>query len=229
MRVERIRYGLLFLLFLFLARFILAAGSENTAGTAGDLRNEEISALLLRLGRNVSTFINLKTDFIQEKKLALFKNKIVIKGRICIKKPGKIAWHVDQPVRYTVVLSEQSIKQWDEESNQIQEISLSGNPMLKNVLDQLSVWFSGDYNSLLKDNSARILGKAPLAIEFLPKETSIAKSIIKRIIVTFREDEKYLSKVVIQEVSGDITTIVFMNTVFDAPVGKDDFEVKPSA
>ena len=207
----------------------MAAGTENTGGTAGDLRNEEISSLLLKLGRNVSTFTNLKTDFIQEKELALFKNKIVIKGRICIKKPGKIAWHVDQPVRYSVVLSEQSVRQWDEESGQVKEISLSGNPTLKNVLDQLSVWFSGDYNSLLKDNSARILGKAPLAIEFRPKETSIAKSIIKRIVVTFREDEKYLSKVVIQEVSGDISTIVFMNTVFDALVGKDDFEVKPSA
>jgi outer membrane lipoprotein-sorting protein len=193
--------------------------------TAGD-EAADIAEMLRRLGENVSAFKSLKTNFVQEKDLAIFQNKIIMKGRIYLQKPNRMAWHVDEPVKYSVVITDKSIRQWDEDTNRVQEIGLSGNPVFQNVLNQLTVWFSGDYFSLLKDYNVRILKKSPLSFEFTPKENNIAGKIIKSITIGLREDERYLQQIKILEISGDSTTIIFKDTVFDAPINDPDFEVK---
>jgi len=66
----------------------------------------------------------------------------------------------------------------------------------------------------------------PYVFEFMPKETNFSRKIVKSITVTFREDEKYLEKIKIQEMSGDSTTITFEHTVIDVPIDSRFFEVK---
>ncbi|MBI5099419.1 MAG: outer membrane lipoprotein carrier protein LolA [Nitrospirae bacterium] len=202
-------------LFLFIA----------SALTAGD-ETADITEMLSRLGENVSAFRSLKTNFVQEKDLAIFQNRIIMKGRIYLQKPNRMAWHVDEPVKYSVVITDKSIRQWDEDTNRVQEIGLSGNPVFQNVLNQLTVWFSGDYVSLLKDYNVRILKKSPLVFEFTPKGNNVAGKIIKNITIGLREDERYLQQIKILEISGDSTTIIFKDTIFNAPINDPDFEVK---
>ena len=156
----------------------------------------------------------------------MFKNKIIIKGRIYIQKPNKLAWHVDKPVRYSVLITDKSIRQWDEETNRVQEISLSRNPVFQNVVNQLTIWFSGDYSSLLADNDVHLLKNSPIILDFVPKETNIARKVIKSVNITFRADEKYIERIKILEISGDTTSIVFMNTVLNVPIDASGFEVK---
>ncbi|MBI5056065.1 MAG: outer membrane lipoprotein carrier protein LolA [Nitrospirae bacterium] len=213
----------IFITFPLLSFFLLVLCASGL--TAADDATE-IPGMLRRIGENVSAFKSLKTNFVQEKDLAIFQNKIVMKGRIYLQKPGRIAWHVDEPVKYSVVITDKSIRQWDEDTNRVQEIALSGNPVLQNVLNQLTVWFSGDYISLLKDYDVRILKKSPLVFEFAPKANNAAGKIIKSITIGLREDERYLKQIRILEVSGDSTTIIFKDTIFDAPIEGPDFEVK---
>jgi len=212
----------IFISFLFTCLLFLFTASTLTAGdeAAG------ITEMLRRLGENVSAFKSLKTNFVQEKDLAIFQNKIIMKGRIYLQKPNRMAWHVDEPLKYSVVITDKSIRQWDEDTNRVQEISLSANPVFQNVLNQLTVWFSGDYVSLLKDYDVRILKKSPLVFEFTPKENNVAGKIIKSITIGLREDERYLQQIKILEISGDSTTIIFKDTVFDPPFDSLDFEVK---
>lgn len=203
---------------------------ETMGGAVG---KDEISAksiegqdLLRTIGKKVSNFKSLKTDFVQEKNLAMFQKKIVLRGRIYMQKPNKLAWHVDKPVKYSVVITDKSIRQWDEDTNQVQEISLSKNPVFKNVVNQLSVWFSGEYGALMDDNSISVLQKHPLVIEFVPNEKNMARKMIKSITITFRDDEKYLKKIKIHEMSGDTTTLDFSNTLLDVPLESSFFEIK---
>jgi len=204
-----------------------AAGEQSGEAPAkSEKQQSEIAEMLRAIGKKVSDFKSLKTEFAQEKELAMFKNKILLRGRIYLQKPNKLAWHVDKPVRYSVVITDKTIRQWDEDTNKVQEISLAKNMIFNNVVNQLTVWFSGDYGSLTDDNEVRIVQKRPLVIEFIPKEKNIARKMIKSITITFREDEKYLKKIKIQELSGDTTTINFSNTIIDAPLESSFFEVK---
>ncbi len=186
----------------------------------------DLALFLNSLGKKVSNFKTLSTTFTQEKEMAMFKDKLVLKGRIYLQKPDKIAWHVDTPLRYSVLITDKIIRQWDEDTDQVQEVSLKKNPIFQNVLNQLTVWFSGEYGTLLDVNTVRLVSREPLVLEFTPREKNIAKKIIKHITITFREDQKYLRQIRIQELNGDVTTIHFSNTLLNAPLNTDSFEVK---
>jgi outer membrane lipoprotein-sorting protein len=193
--------------------------------SAGAPETQSISDMLGRLGEKVSGFKTLKTDFVQEKKLAIFKRKIVMKGRIYLQKPGTIAWHVDTPVKYSVLITDKVIRQWDEDTDQVQEIPISKNPVFKIVLNQLTTWFSGNYASLLDEYTVKVLQQRPYIFEFIPKETNFSRKIVKSVTITFREDEKYLQQIKIQEMSGDSTTITFEHTLIDVPIDERFFKV----
>jgi outer membrane lipoprotein-sorting protein len=218
-----------------LSAFIMAAAppaargegkGETPAASEEGKQSSDTRELLLQMEQKVSDFNSLKTDFTQEKDLAVFRNKIIIKGRIYLQKPGTVAWHVDEPLKYSVLITDRFIRQWDEDTNQVQEIPLSKNPVFRVVIDQLTAWFSGRYMQLLDDYSVSVKNRQPLEMEFVPRETGSIKKIIKAITITFREDRKYLQKVRFDEVSGDSTTITFKNTIFNAPIDSADLEVK---
>lgn len=206
------------------ACFVLAA--ESGKGTIS--QPNDLSAFLQSVGKKASNFKTLKTEFTQEKKMVMFKEKLTMKGRIFLEKPSKIAWHVDAPVRYSVLITDKLIRQWDEETNKVQEISLTKNPIFQNVLSQLTVWFSGEYGSLLDTNEVRLVKRDPLVMEFIPRDNNVSKKVIKNITITFRDDQNYLQQLRIQEMSGDVTTINFKNTILNAPLSSKSFEVKGS-
>lgn len=210
---------------LLLSSALSAAGEEQAAGHAAR-QSADVAALLDSLGRNVSRFQTLKTDFTQEKRLAVFQNTVLLRGRIFLQKPARIAWHVDAPLKYSVVISDASIRQWDEDTDRVQEITFAKNPVLQNVMQQLTVWFSGDYSSLLKDYEVLVAGERPVILRFTPKKTSMAAKVVKQVQIEFREDNKYLRKLTITEQGGDSTSITFTGTVFDVPLDARDFEVK---
>lgn len=204
------------------ATLVLAAESGKTAPA----QPADLASFLRAIGKKASNFKSLKTEFTQEKKMVMFKDKIILKGRIFLEKPNKIAWHVDSPVRYSVLITDKLIRQWDEDSNKVQEISLKSNPVFQTVLGQLTVWFSGEYGSLLDTNDVRVIKREPLVIEFTPRENNVSKKVIKSIVITFRNDQSYLQQLKILEKSGDVTTINFSHTILNAPLDSRSFEVK---
>jgi len=199
----------------------------NDAKNNNALETTELSVLLNSIGKKVSNFKTLKTDFTQEKEMAMFKEKLVLKGRIYLQKPNRVAWHVDKPLRYSILITDKFIRQWDEDTDQVQELSLTKNPMFQNVIKQLTVWFSGEYGSLLETNDVRLVKRSPLTVEFSPRGNNEAGKVIKSITITFREDQTYLQQIRMQERSGDVTTITFTNTLVNAPLDSSDFEVRP--
>lgn len=207
---------------LMLACLLLAIPASGS-GTA---QPADMSLFLRDLGKKASSFRTLKSDFTQEKKMAMFREKLVLKGRIYLQKPNRVAWHVDSPLRYSVLITDRLIRQWDEETNRVQEVSLAKNPVFQNVLSQLTVWFSGEYGSLMEVNDVRVVSRQPLAIEFIPRPNNISRKVIKAITITFRDDQKYLQQIRIQEQSGDLTTLRFHNTIMNAPLDSRSFEVK---
>ncbi len=204
------------------------SGADTNAGVEREDKTNErdISEQLQRLEKKMADFRSMRTEFTQEKNLAVFRNKIVLKGRIYVQRPNRVAWHVDKPVKYSVLITDKFIRQWDEDTDKVQEISLSGNPVFRIVLKQMTAWFSGSFSSLQEEYHVRILQQQPFIIEFAPKDRNFAKKVIKSVTVTFREDERYLSQITIRELSGDVTTILFENTQLNVPIDERYFRIE---
>ena len=97
----------------------------------------------------MSAVQTLKSGFVQEKRLAILEQPLVLKGTIFMEKPALFAWHVREPVRYSMVIRDEVVRQWDEDTQRVQTISLSKNPGFKIAIRQMRGWFSGAYRSML--------------------------------------------------------------------------------
>ena len=170
--------------------------------------------------------LTIQTEFIQDKHLALFKQKLTLKGKIFIQKPGMLSWRVFTPMRYSLVIKGNNISQWDEDTNQVQSVSLANNPSLQVAIQQMQNWFSGTYKTMQGDYYISLISQQPLKLEFIPKEKSVACNFIRRVSVLFQDDQQYIKEISILEKSGDSTLLEFINAQLNQEIYPKAWEVK---
>jgi len=219
-------------LFILIALFsLVAVGQEvdkkkdKTDKTDQNLSKTEV---LKRLEKKLAGIKTVQADFVQEKRLAVFKHKLVIKGKLAVQNPNRIAWHVTKPVRYNMVIIGSKLSQWDEDTNNVQTMKLDKDPNFKAAFQQLTAWFSGQYASLRKKYDVTIEATDPCILLFVPKKKSDMEKIIKQVRLVFRKDERYIETMTIDEGNGNSTVFRFSNTRLNKPVDKDVWKVRPS-
>ena len=191
-----------------------------------DNSSRDIKTVLEDLEKIMSKTKTISTDFIQEKNLALFNQKIILKGKVFIQKPGQLSWRVISPMRYSMVMRGSTISQWDEDTNQVQQVSLAKNPSFQVAIEQMQHWFYGTFKSMLDDYKITLITEHPITLEFIPLENSVTRNFIKRVVVIFQNDERYIKEVHIDEKTGDSTSLVFVNAQLNLPILPSAWEVR---
>jgi outer membrane lipoprotein-sorting protein len=195
--------------------------NDESADEAADL--EEV---LERLEDRVSGIQTLKADFEQQKFLAVLDQPLVLRGTIFMEKPDLFSWIVREPLRYSMVIDGEVVRQWDEDTQRVEKISLSKNPVFKMAIQQLRDWLSGSYKSMLGQYEVTVLGQDPIALEFIPRDATLAHEVIDRVTVEFDRDERYIWRIHILEKQGDRTLITFVNTLLNAPIAPTAWKVE---
>lgn len=183
--------------------------------------------MIAELKQAVSATTNVQTGFVQEKQMAVMRQKVIVKGQLAVQQPDLFAWHVTEPIRYNLVLDGDTLRQWDEATGKEQQMSLADNPVFEIVSRQLKAWFGGQFDLLLKDFDAELDPAAPRSITFIPNKDSFARKAIRRVVMTFREDQRYMQAILIEELGGDKTLMTFTNTVLNTAINPVAWEVKP--
>ena len=216
---------ILLILFLFIpANYCYAEPSDikTHKNLAPDLYE-----VLHRLEDKTSEIRTLKTEFVQEKELAVFKEKIILKGMIFLQKPELFAWHIIKPLSYSMVIKGDILSQWDENTKKTQKISLSKNPAFQVAISQMKDWFSGKYTSMTEDYNIIILKRKPVSLKFIPGKNTMVSNVIDSVTVTFRDDERYIHQIYIKEKSSNSTLLTFVNTQLNTPLEAAAWEVQP--
>jgi len=196
--------------------------NEESQGTDSD-----IGDVLGRLEEKMSKIRTIKTDFIQEKDIAIFNQKVVLKGTIFLQKPLLFAWHVREPVRYSLVIKGDEIRQWNEDTDRVQQVYLKEAPVFKMIIEQMIKWFSGTYTSMIKECDVKILKQHPTTLKFTFLESTVASKFINNVIVIFREDERYIHQIHLKEKSGDSMLLTFIETQLNVPIDAASWEARP--
>lgn len=204
--------------------FIVIAGLVLQAGAV-----EHKAALLKDLEQSFSAIKTVQTRFRQEKELKIFSRTIMMEGRVVLENPDRLAWRIDTPIRYALVLNGEYALQWDEDSNKVQKMKTHGEPVFEEVIGQIEKWFSGEFSSLLNDYDLTVKSEHPPVLEFVPKQGGMLGKVIGRVTISVREDRRYVERIAIEDIGGDKTTITFLDTVLNAPVSAGEWEVVPDA
>jgi hypothetical protein len=130
-------------------------------------------------------------------------------------------------MKYNMVISQNMISQWDEDTNKVQKISLSKNPAFEAAIGQMQQWFSGVYTPLLKEYEIELLKEDPVSLKFTPRTATFAGNVIKSVTVGFRKDEQYIDRIFIEEKSGDKTNLSFIETHLNIPLEDSVWKVDP--
>ena len=189
-------------------------------------RAESQGEVLAKLESSLSDVKTVRTRFVQEKRLTLFKNALVTRGLIQVQTPDKLLWRVESPIRYVLLINGQQAKQWDGETGKTQKIPLADNPVFSAVTEQLRAWFGGHYSALAKDYDIRQCSERPASFAFTPKPETPPAKMLKSVTVIFREDKRYITSIRIEELSGDVTTLAFESTEVNVPLTSKDWEIE---
>jgi len=203
---------------------LLAIALCGCTGRAEDAA-PAVEPVLARLEEQFAGLRSVSSDFVQEKHLALFRDPVVLKGCMAICDDGAFAWHVREPLRYSMLMQGGRLRQWDGETDKIQEIAVRSNPVFQTVLTQLRRWFSGRFGDLRANYAVAIAGTNPLALRFTPRDAT--RKVIGGIVVVLRDDTRYIQRVTIEEASGDNTVITFTNTVLNGTIDASAWILPP--
>ena len=207
--------------------FLLLLGAWVARAAEAGTNAAAPSRLLAELQQALGGTTSVQTDFVQEKQLALLQQKVIIKGHLVVEQPARFAWHVFSPIRYSLVLDGTTLRQWDETTDKIQQISLAANPVFEVVTRQLRAWFGGQMEALTKDFTAATDPTQARSVIFTPRAESMARKAIRQVRLIFREDRRYLQEIFIEEQSGDSTRMIFSETRLNTPIAPAAWEVKP--
>ncbi|MEN7972730.1 MAG: outer membrane lipoprotein carrier protein LolA [Verrucomicrobiota bacterium] len=199
------------------------------AGCGQGFASEEQAALLEKLEKSFSGIQTVQARLRQEKRLKIFDRTIVMEGRLTLENPGKLAWRIDSPIRYALVLDGNHALQWDEDSNKVQKMKTNGDPIFEEVIGQIEKWFSGEFVSLLEEYDLTVKSDAPPVLEFVPKPNGgMVGKVIKRLTISVRADLRYVEQIAIEDVGGDQTIISFHDTRLNDPVPASEWEASPN-
>ena len=185
----------------------------------------QTNTVLRQLETALSDVKTVRTRFVQEKKLALFKNPLITRGVIQVEPPDKLLWRVESPIKYVLLIDGKQAQQWDGETGKTQKIPLAGNPVFAAVTEQLRAWFGGHYSLLAKGYDIVQSPGTPIRFVFTPKPDSPPAKMLKAVTVTFREDKKYITAIQIEETGGDVTVLKFEETEINVPFAPKDWEL----
>ena len=183
--------------------------------------------LFQTLEKNFSTIQTVQTKFTEEKKLKIFDRTVRLEGRLALESSGRLSWRVESPIQYALVLKDDAAFQWDEETRKVQRLPFSGNPVFETVIAQIQCWFSGRFAALETDYDLQVLSEMPPRLVFTPHADWMVAKAIKQVTVSIREDQRYVERIVIEDVSGDQTSIIFHDTRLNEPIDPSAWEVAP--
>ncbi|HBC86002.1 MAG TPA: hypothetical protein DCZ94_03520 [Lentisphaeria bacterium] len=174
--------------------------------------------------QNIDT---LQAEFTQTKQIALLRHSVVITGELYMeKKNGRLAWHIALPIRYSCVITDQSLTQWDIDSNQQVTLSVDRYPWLKVLSQNLKDWFSGNFKNMSSGFTSEIAGKNEMLMT--PRPDNRIAEYIKSIKFHFADDSSSVSRVIFTEINGDTTDIIFKNIKINQAIPPEKWNVKPN-
>lgn len=166
---------------------------------------------------------SIKSDFIQDKTLSLLSEKITSRGKFWFRKENKVRMEYTQPFQYLMIINGDNVLV--KEGQKENRVSAKSNKLFQQVnritIDciQGNVFSNPDFKTKVFQNSQFWL------VELSPQAKSL-KDFFSTITVTVDRKDYSVSKISMNERSGDNTEIRFINKELNTTIADALFAVK---
>jgi len=184
--------------------------------------NSGLETILAQLKVAAAEVETLQSTFVQEKNLEMFEQQLLSSGRMLYVQPDQLRWELLAPVASGFVLQGEQGVRWNALSQQRQRFSISADPLMGVVAQQLLVWARVDLDWLRERYRMALLTTEPVLLQLTPLDPGEAE-FIKYIQVTFDPLQGYVSDVLILEQSGDSTGLRFSDVRINDSVAAESF------
>jgi len=190
--------------------FIAAATLCSTALNAGTgEQTKAVDEAFAQINKSTREMSTLSATFKQIKKFRILTSHMVLEGSLYINRaPFKLAWHIEKPVGYTAIISEDRLLQWDRESDRTKEYKFSDNPVLGMIARIYHDILLGDFAAITRDCDVSVDTPA-YTMNVTPQAKSAMSKAVSKIVFVFNKDFRNLISVSIDEAGGNSTTIDF--------------------
>jgi outer membrane lipoprotein-sorting protein len=199
----------------FLMVFSLLGAAPVHSLSQGPMDQDFIFRQLARVGNEVEDF---SADFIQEKRISLFRKEIVSHGAIQFKRPDKVLIEVFDPDPSLMIVEGNSLWLYFKRERVAQRYSVAGNPVLKRFLAILNNPFKGEWGRVTtmseEDDS--------VVLDVIPGE---AEAIFSKITFWVSTQDWLIRRLALYEKSGDVTILSYENIRVNTGIPDSRFRV----
>jgi len=192
------------------------------AATGAQAQDNALKEVLDRVQRAAIGVKTVSADFVQKKRLAVFEETLVSKGRLLLKKPDKLRWEYLEPGPAGFSVSAGKTKRWNEFSDRVETMETGQDAAIRVVAEQLMAWAKVDIERLQAGFDFTLISAKPAVLRLAPKPDQLRK-LIDFIQISFAADDRHVQQVELREKDGDDTTIVFERVEIDKALDDAQF------
>ena len=208
------KYLLMKYLFIIFLLFAVSASAEA----------KDLAPLLAELKKAASETETLSSDFVQEKYLSIFSEKLLSTGRFVYRKPGQLRWELLTPVASGFVLQGDRGERWNSLSQKQENFSVKSDPIMGMIAQQLLAWARVDLDWLQSRYRMELFSVNPVILYLFPLDQGEA-TFIEHLQIQFSENRRHVAEVQMIEQGGDSTLIRFVETEVNIELSADAFQV----
>ena len=175
--------------------------------------NDETDGFLREIRNNSAQVHSFSSEFVQERRLALFAEPVIFHGKLTVVRPDRLRWEFTAPVASALIFNGK-IGMRCQDKVPPAHFDLGSDPIMRTVAEQLWLWLGGDYSRLGDKYGMESRGTSLI---ITPKDQATMEY-MRAVTITFSGDSKQPEKVLIDEPGGDSTLISFkaysINKVF---------------
>jgi len=184
----------------------------------------ELTPLLAELKLAAAETETLSSNFVQEKYLEIFAEKLLSEGRFIYQKPDHLRWELLTPVVSGFILRGARGERWNGLSQERESFSVKTDPIMGMIAQQLLAWARVDLDWLQSRYRMELQSTEPVTLYLYPLDSGEA-TFIDHLQIKFSADLRHVAEVVMIEQGGDSTLIRFNDVKINTNLPADAFQV----
>ena len=183
----------------------------------------ELQPLLNELKVAAAETETIKSDFVQEKNLAMFSEKLLSQGAFAYQKPNRLRWELLSPVASGFVLNGGKGERWNSLSQERGHFSVDNDPIMGMIAQQLLAWARVDVDWLQSRYRMELQSTQPISLRLTPLDQGEA-GFIDYLQILFAVDKRHIAEVLMMEQGGDSTLLRFTDVQLNTELPEEAFQ-----